>query len=420
MDLGDRMKEYERAYDIRLPRRLPVILRIDGNHFSKTTKALKLRKPFDWEMRDAMVHTMRALLDYCSGAVLGYTQSDEISLLLRNNQAHTTEPMAGNRIQKLCSLVASEATDAFTRRIRHVNPVSTARREQVPVSFDCRVFVLPEDEVVNYFLWRQQDAMRNFILSACRWDLPNYDVQGVVSKMHGRNSVELREWYLKVVGDQANTIHHPGFEMGWSARRVQTEQALTAVLPENAKIPDGQDEFSTVLRSRWHVQVCPKLTTNRDYVGEALMGDHRVYDKPGSERLADCANLMANWGYDGEQAISPLAVSAARRFLALVAQEPIQPPFVAPVPDGGVQVEWPREDGSLFEVEFMAPDGSVLEPISWTWNRPDHGGYVAAGTGDAADISPPGVLTYLATVARAFLDGEESCPDLPTSSEASG
>lgn len=43
--LGDRMKQYEQVTQVRLIRRMPVILRLDGKSFHRFTRGFK--KPFD-------------------------------------------------------------------------------------------------------------------------------------------------------------------------------------------------------------------------------------------------------------------------------------------------------------------------------------------------------------------------------------
>ena len=84
--LGDRIKEYERASLVRLPRRLPVIIRLDGNAFHTFTKRIKAARPFDDTLMNRMVDVSKLLIDQVQGALFAYTQSDEISLLLHNYQ----------------------------------------------------------------------------------------------------------------------------------------------------------------------------------------------------------------------------------------------------------------------------------------------------------------------------------------------
>lgn len=79
--LGTRMKEfYEQVPKTRLMRRTPVAIRIDGKAFHTFTKGFK--KPFDEVLVEAMQETTEYLCRNIQGCVLGYTQSDEITLIL--------------------------------------------------------------------------------------------------------------------------------------------------------------------------------------------------------------------------------------------------------------------------------------------------------------------------------------------------
>lgn len=79
MNLHERMKEYEYVTRTYLTRRTPAIIRVDGRAFHSFTKGLK--KPFDYVLCNAMQETMKELCRSIQGCVLGYTQSDEISLM---------------------------------------------------------------------------------------------------------------------------------------------------------------------------------------------------------------------------------------------------------------------------------------------------------------------------------------------------
>ena len=177
-NLGDRMKSYENITRTYLPSRMPVIIRIDGKAFHTFTKGFK--KPFDDILMRAMEETAAVLCRDIEGVKVAYTQSDEISLLITNNDTWETQPWFGNNLQKMASVAASIATLAFNRAFWHeVNMLNNdylnmedteqlktyCRAVEKGATFDARVFVLPADEVCNYFIWRQQDAIRNSIQS---------------------------------------------------------------------------------------------------------------------------------------------------------------------------------------------------------------------------------------------------------------
>ena len=186
--LGDRMKEnYENRSKTYLIRRTPVIIRLDGKAFHSFTKGMK--KPFDDILMKTMQETMQYLCENIQGCVFGYTQSDEITLVLTDYKTITTDAWFGYNVQKMTSISASMATLAFNKFFREnissdflTNCLYTEngieRNENFDYNyhekmkekfdkalFDSRVFSIPKEEVCNCLIWRQQDATRNSIES---------------------------------------------------------------------------------------------------------------------------------------------------------------------------------------------------------------------------------------------------------------
>ena len=173
--LGDRMKSYyENAYRMHLTRRTPVIIRIDGCHFHTFTRGMK--KPYDMVLKKAMWNTAIYLCEHIQNARLAYVQSDEISILLIDYNKFTTSAWFDNNIQKMASVSASMTTVAFNKYFIEESEDATHnpayltedefchyRNKWNTAIFDSRVFNVPESEVCNYFIWRQQDATRNSI-----------------------------------------------------------------------------------------------------------------------------------------------------------------------------------------------------------------------------------------------------------------
>ncbi len=150
MSLDDRMKlYYEKPYNFILPMRMPVIMRLDGKCFHSFTKGMD--RPFDEKLISNMCGLTKLLCKEISGSALAYTQSDEISILIHNYKKLTSQAWFNNEIQKMVSIASGVASSFFSRIYNQ------------QVLFDSRVFVLPEAEVTNYFIWRQQDASRNSI-----------------------------------------------------------------------------------------------------------------------------------------------------------------------------------------------------------------------------------------------------------------
>lgn len=168
--LGDRMKGYEQIPRTYLMRRNPVIIRLDGKAFHTFTRGMM--KPFDEVLQKTMQDTMKYLCENIQNCKLGYTQSDEITLLLIDYEELNTDAWFGNNIQKMTSVSASMATLAFNKAFRE-NVIAfdnggyfdMMSQKFDKALFDSRVFSIPKEEVCNCFLWRQQDATRNSIQS---------------------------------------------------------------------------------------------------------------------------------------------------------------------------------------------------------------------------------------------------------------
>ncbi len=181
--LGDRMKNnYENITRYYLTRRMPVIIRIDGKAFHTFTRGFK--KPFDDVLVKTMQETMKYLCENIQGCVLGYTQSDEISLVLTDYAELTTDAWFGNNLQKMCSISASMATMAFNKFFYNNMPVDEEnsgtyyKALEKGAMFDSRVFTIPKEEVCNYLIWRQQDATRNSIQSVGQANFSQKELHG--------------------------------------------------------------------------------------------------------------------------------------------------------------------------------------------------------------------------------------------------
>ena len=112
--LGDRMKKnYENRSKTYLIRRMPVIIRLDGKAFHTFTKGMV--KPFDKRLMETMQETTLALCDNIMGCVLGYTQSDEITLVLVDYNNIDTEAWYDYAVQKIASVSASLCTFFFNK-----------------------------------------------------------------------------------------------------------------------------------------------------------------------------------------------------------------------------------------------------------------------------------------------------------------
>lgn len=179
-NLGKRMKEfYEQVPKTRLMKRTPVAIRIDGKAFHTFTRGFQ--KPFDKVLMQSMQETTKYLCENIQGCVFGFTQSDEITLILVDYQKLDTSAWFDYEVQKMCSISASMATMAFNKifannvhnfTVKNGYPVTCQYEELINTyrkavdkgaMFDARCFNIPKEEVTNLVFWRQLDAARNSV-----------------------------------------------------------------------------------------------------------------------------------------------------------------------------------------------------------------------------------------------------------------
>ena len=187
-NLGKRMKEfYEQVPKTRLVRRMPVAIRIDGKAFHTFTRGFQ--KPFDKVLMQSMQETTKYLCENVQSCVFGYTQSDEITLILVDYKELDTSAWFDYEVQKLCSISASMATMAFNKYFErnaenYIQNCATdyethglygegtieydlckiyQKAVDKGAMFDARCFNIPKEEVTNLVYWRQLDAARNSI-----------------------------------------------------------------------------------------------------------------------------------------------------------------------------------------------------------------------------------------------------------------
>ena len=169
-NLGIRMKTfYEQVSKTRLVRRMPVMIRIDGKAFHTFTRGFQ--KPFDDILIKSMQETMKYLCENIQGCVFGYTQSDEITLVLVDYKKLTSSAWFDYEVQKMCSISASMTTMAFNKffanNVDELEMINQADKYYFALEkgamFDSRCFNVPKEEVTNFVYWRQLDATRNSI-----------------------------------------------------------------------------------------------------------------------------------------------------------------------------------------------------------------------------------------------------------------
>lgn len=267
--LGDRMKCYENVTRNYLTRRTPVIIRVDGKAFHSFTRGFK--KPFDGIFVKSMQETMKYLCENIQGCVLGYTQSDEITLVIIDYEKIESCAWFDNNIQKMASISASMATLAFNKYFsanvykyiedykkehqlifieednKYYNTLIDAIKKGA--MFDSRVFTLPKEEVVNCVIWRQQDATRNSINSVGQANFSHKQLQN-------KSCNDVQDMLMSEKG------------INWNDYTTTLKRGSCCIkMPQ--KINDGTKQ--EYIRNKWIIDnEIPIFTQDREYINSRI------------------------------------------------------------------------------------------------------------------------------------------------------
>mmetsp|Transcript_13667 Transcript_13667/g.29977 ORF Transcript_13667/g.29977 Transcript_13667/m.29977 type:complete len:327 (+) Transcript_13667:92-1072(+) len=180
MELGDAVRQAERLSCDAIPGEFWVSLRCDGTGFSKMTKHWKKRgllQPshgYSPDFATIMTSCCEALMKKFNAKV-GYTQSDELTVLLAPASVVRGEQQGhlySGRVQKLASLAAGTVTAHFNNELRKFAATQRAMDEQGSVGdllavFDCRVGMFQtREEAFSLILWRAYDCGVNGVSDA--------------------------------------------------------------------------------------------------------------------------------------------------------------------------------------------------------------------------------------------------------------
>lgn len=244
------MKEYEKISDLRIVSNSYICARLDGKAFHTFARGLK--KPFDEILVKSMQETAKYLCENIQGAIIGYTQSDEISIIFTDisDNSKDTSPMFSNRVQKFCSIFASMATMIFNRVFRELSKDTGEEysRKFDKAMFDCRIFQIPKQEITSYIWWRQKDCIKNSITMVA---------QSVFShkQLHGINSMKKKELLAK-----KGVIY--GSDYATHLRRG------TAFYKEYVEV---KTDKGSAMRGKWFVDLdMPAILDDRGYIDNKI------------------------------------------------------------------------------------------------------------------------------------------------------
>ena len=294
-DLGCRMKTfYEQIPKTRLMRRCPVVIRCDGRSFQK------FQKPFDEVLIKTMQETMKYLCENIQGCVLGYTQSDEITLILIDYKKITSSAFFDYEVQKICSITASMATMAFNKFLKEnideysLNNMGTAfilhgetgrlsdKEKNIlknimiyeeayhkGAMFDARCFNIPKEEVTNLVYWRQLDASRNSIQMVGRANFSHKELQN-------KSCNDIQDMLMTQKGINWNDL--PTYQKRGSCcvkenHFIENEKGTQICFPEGCSDPFEDEETLTgVYRSSWIIDTEIPIFKGegRDYIDRLI------------------------------------------------------------------------------------------------------------------------------------------------------
>lgn len=239
---GDRMKSYEAVTCAVLPPHTFTIIRVDGRAFH--TYLRHAEKPFDQSVMDAMAETAVELCEQVSGTGFAYVQSDEISLLLCDMDTRS-QAWFGGEVQKMVSVSASIATMAFNR----CHPGFSDIRAR-SATFDSRVYTIPmRSEVMNYFKWRQQDAIRNAVSMAGQAHFPH-------KSLHGMTTAQVQERLFQEEGINFKTDYSD------SARRGAFVHKTIEMVDVTQEHQRDHNRPPREIRRKWTVEPAPEFNLN--------------------------------------------------------------------------------------------------------------------------------------------------------------
>lgn len=245
--LGNRMKEYEAVTDVKLINKLPVIVRLDGRAFHTFTRGLD--KPFDVDFYELMKRTTLFLCENISNCVFGYTQSDEITLVLFDKNIDSN-PWFDNRLEKIVSSSASMATLVFNQNLLEISKTTNKfDRKLFKATFDARAFNVPVFEVVNNIIWRQQDATKNSINSVAQANFSHKELQG-------KNGSDMQEMLFSQKG------------INWNNTPTKFKRGISCIRkPVEIETPNGK-----AIRNKWVIdEEMPIISQDREYVEKLLV-----------------------------------------------------------------------------------------------------------------------------------------------------
>lgn len=166
MKLGDRIKRYEAVTHHTATARTPLMIRVDGRAFHTFTRGMD--RPFDESLIGSMVGAAKCVAEDMQGFKAAYIQSDEATFCVTDYDNIETQGWFDYDLSKIISISSALMTANFIRLLG---------TDKMPV-FDSRAFSIPQNDVVNAFVWRAKDWERNSLQMYSRAHFSHKELQG--------------------------------------------------------------------------------------------------------------------------------------------------------------------------------------------------------------------------------------------------
>lgn len=237
------MKMHEDRTRYFLPRRTYTIIRLDGRSFHTFTRGCK--KPFDRDLMDCMQATALKLCEDIQNVKIGYTQSDEITLILTDFDSRNTDQWFDGNLQKMASISAAIATAEFNKMwlLKNIDNCFKGEygffkadfvdfvSETKSAHFDSRVYTVSDPwEAFNALHWRGLDASKNSIQMVAQCLYSHKELQN-------KNTSQLQDM-----------IHEKG--QNWNEFPTDSKRGAYVIRCENGWVVDKEG---------------PILSQNREY-----------------------------------------------------------------------------------------------------------------------------------------------------------
>ena len=213
-ELASEIKIQEKNMESYLDENKVHFIRCDGRHFKTFTKGFK--KPFDDIFRNTMTKTMIALCEEIGGNAIGFTQSDEITVMFKKEKPES-ELIFSGRVQKISSSMAASCTLYFNKFL--IEEINLAKNKLIDeyqqdcilsiseindnvekefeiynskilkATFDCRLFSMAPEDAKKVFIWRILDCQKNAIQMISRCYFSN-------KELHSKNTLDMKNMLL--------------------------------------------------------------------------------------------------------------------------------------------------------------------------------------------------------------------------------